>query len=274
MNNKLLIGIWLCLAMSVMVKAQEGPPAIKWQKTIGGWYVDGGSSPSQYDTFPRTAKTLVLTRDHGFIVVGLSGSFDGYMSANLGYSTPWTAKFDSARNWNWANFPGSRGGPNSAGSIIQANGSGYITVASTLDDSDTMFRDNQLLIVKIAEDGTQEWEKRYGGSGADRGYSVQKNGNTGYLIAGSSSSQNETAPSPWKGGHDMWLVSIDNDGNLLWEKKFGGTANDYGMVLRATADSDFILAGLTRSNDGDLTGAKGGDDIVIMRVDRLPLTAN
>jgi len=51
---------------------------------------------------------------------------------------------------------------------------------------------------------------------------------------------------------DLWLVHIDNAGNILWEKSFGGTDDEFGTQLFKTMDNGYFLFGVSNSTDGDV----------------------
>lgn len=60
---------------------------------------------------------------------------------------------------------------------------------------------------------------------------------------------------------DHYLVKIDLDGNLLWEKTYGGAATDELANILATKDGNFILIGYTESS------GNGMKDIHIIKID-------
>ncbi len=57
------------------------------------------------------------------------------------------------------------------------------------------------------------------------------------------------------GEMDIYLVRIDADGNMLWERTFGGPQSEYGWAMAATTDGGYVLAGQTDSfGAGDKDG--------------------
>jgi hypothetical protein len=115
-----------------------------------------------------------------------------------------------------------------------------------------------------------QWQKCFGGTGADQGYAIQQSADGGYIVAGSTNSNNGDVT----GNHDTtgnstdyWLVKLDSSGNLQWQKCFGGTDNDKATSLRQTTDGGYVVAGYTLSNDGDVTGYHGFFDYWIVKLD-------
>ncbi len=109
-------------------------------------------------------------------------------------------------------------------------------------------------IIKINSSGIKQWEKDFGGSNYDELFEVQQTFDGGYILGGWSNSGisgDKTQAS--FGAGDYWVVKTDNNGNLQWERTFGGSSEDYLQSIKQTADSGFILAG--RSNSG-ISGSK------------------
>ncbi|MBS4029701.1 MAG: hypothetical protein KGZ58_13820, partial [Ignavibacteriales bacterium] len=54
---------------------------------------------------------------------------------------------------------------------------------------------------------------------------------------------------------------------IHWQKTFGGTNNDEAYSVIQTAENGYAVAGLTFSNDGDVSGNHGGADFWVMKLD-------
>src|SRR5664280_2681071 len=81
------------------------------------------------------------------------------------------------------------------------------------------------------------------------------------------------------GGYDYWVVKLDTSGNIVWQKSLGGSVNDYAYSIQQTSDGDYIVAGASNSNDGDVTGNhvtgnywySGTADYWIVKLTQVPL---
>jgi hypothetical protein len=86
-----------------------------------------------------------------------------------------------------------------------------------------------------------QWTKAFSGESSDVGKSVQQTQDGGYVVCGYTSSYGA-------GGEDVWLIKTDADGNLLWDRTFGGERYDYGFSVRQTQDGGYIVCGNTVSS--------------------------
>lgn len=74
--------------------------------------------------------------------------------------------------------------------------------------------------------------------------------------------------------YDSWIIQIDSQGNLLWQKCFGGTNDDFSSDIINTKDSGLIVVNTTKSNDGDVIGNHGGSDIWLFKLAPILLPTN
>ncbi len=100
--------------------------------------------------------------------------------------------------------------------------------------------------LKIDTNGTVVWEKTYGGNNDDFGYGVKVTGDGGFVIIGTTRSFGDE-------NGDLYLLKIDPQGEMLWQKIYGGSGADYGYDIAIAADG-FVLTGMTASY-----GAGSGD---------------
>lgn len=87
-----------------------------------------------------------------------------------------------------------------------------------------------------------EWERSYGGSKNDRGYCIEQTSDGGYIIAGSTRSDDGDITNNL-GNFDVWVVKIDLNGEIVWENTYGGPNPEEALSIKQTRDGGYILAG-------------------------------
>jgi Tol biopolymer transport system component len=136
---------------------------------------------------------------------------------------------------------------------VATSDGGYLFVGSThythynQDDED-------IYLLKTGAAGEPLWEKTLGGERFDRANRVVPAVSGGFLLFGETRSLGA-------GDRDLYLLQIDEDGDVLWAQTYGGPAEEMGTDIRLTADGGTILAGQTAS-----FGA-GGTDVCLVRTD-------
>jgi hypothetical protein len=230
-------------------------PEIEWQKSLGG-------------TAYEEARSIDQTSDGGYVVAGYSYSNDGDVSGNHGEEDYWIARLDSDGELIWQK---SLGGSNiEFGYSIHQTADGGFIIAGNSDSNDGDVTgnhgDSDYWIVKLDSDGELIWQKSLGGTDLDGAASIQQTSDGGYIIAGLSYS-NDGDVNGNHGNSDYWIVKLDSDGELNWQKSLGGTAGEEARSIWQTFDGGFIIAGDSNSNDGDVTGNHGEQDYWIVRLD-------
>ncbi len=220
--------------------------------------------------------TSILTLNNNqLLVCGYSyGAISGdKTSANYGSSDYWIVKVDDAGTKIWDKDFGGTGGETLKAAIVTADGGFLLGGYSNSGVSGTKTEPSQggydYWIVKTDSAGNYQWDRRFGGTADDFLYSVSQT-NSGYILAGYTSSGigGDKSQSSW-GNSDYWVVKIDNAGNKIWDKRFGGTSNDYCYSAFQTPDYGFLIGGYTTSGiSGDKTQSSwGGNDYWILKID-------
>jgi len=260
----------LTLLFETFVFAQ---PSIVWQKCLGG---------SNYDW----AYSIQQTSDSGFIVAGWTKSNDGDVSRwHEGYdddygeptSDYWVVKLNSAGNIEWQKSLGGSGS-DEAHSIQQASDGGFIVAGYTdSNDGDVSGHHGHIgssdyWVVKLNSAGEIIWQKCLGGSRGDYANSIQQTSDGGFIMAGATES-NDGDVNGWHVGYirdfplpDYWVVKLDSSGNIEWQKCLGGSDWDGAYSIQQTTNGGFIVAGYSRSNDGDVSGNHGGYDWWVVKL--------
>ncbi len=231
---------------------------VQWQKSLGG-----GTDDYAY--------AIEQTFDGGYIVAGASNSWGGDVTGNNGGLDYWVVKLSPTGSIVWQK---SLGGSEKdiAMSIKQTYDSGYIvTGLSFSNDSDvtghhgmTMYYAD-IWTVKLNSLGAITWQKSLGGSIDEYAYSVLQTPDSGYVITGFAQSADGDV-SFNHGSDDFWMVKLSPGGTLLWQKTFGGSANDNCTATVVTADGGFIMAGASLSNSGDASGNHGSGDVWVVKL--------
>jgi len=232
---------------------------IEWEKSFGGSYSDDAVSIQQ-------------TPDGGYIVLGTSLSPDGDVTNHHGGNNLrndyWIVKLSSTGDLKWQKSLGGSGDDFAESMQPTADG-GYIVAGwtnSTDGDVTGNHGDYDGWIVKLNRTGSIEWEKSIGGSGTDRAWCVQQTIDGGYIVAGSSSS-NDGDVTNNHGGEDFWIVKLNGKGGIQRQKCFGGSRDDLAFSIQQTADSGYIVAGRSASSDGDVSGNNANEDYWIVKLD-------
>jgi hypothetical protein len=192
-----------------LVKA-DADGNLTWQRSLGGFaWNDEGWNVQQ-------------TTDGGYIIVGFTGSF--------GMRNIYLIKTDAAGNTIWEQAYGGELGEYGYG-VRQTTDGGYIITGCFCANNEGV---GDLCLIKTDASGTMLWNRIYGGSGYDFGYSVQQTTDGGYIIAGGSNNA-------------AYLVKTDSNGDQIWQRTFGGTYSEIGMSVQQTTDGGYVIAGTTYS---------------------------
>jgi hypothetical protein len=159
----------------------------------------------------------------------------------------------------------------------QTNDGGYILGGFSIsgisgDKTQSSWGNRDYWIIKIDSMGSKQWDKDFGGTGADELYSIQQTNDGGYILGGHSNSglSGNKTHAGW-GSFDYWIIKTDSLGNILWDKDFGGASFDYLYSIQQTSDRGYILGGYSWSGiSGNKTQpAWGIYDYWIVKIDSL-----
>ena len=229
-------------------------PEIEWQKSLGGSYFD-------------EARSIQQTSDGGYIVAGNSYSNDGDVSGNHGEWDYWIVKLNDTGNIQWQKCLG--GSEFDIAYAIQQTSDGGYIVAGMTESNDGDVSGNHgyddYWVVKLDDTGNIQWQKSLGGSESEWAYSIQQTTDGGYIVAGWSYSNNGDV-SENHGDDDYWVLKLDNTGNIQWQKSLGGSSVEWAHSTQQTSDGGYIVAGWSKSNDGDASGNHGETDVWVVKL--------
>jgi hypothetical protein len=156
--------------------------------------------------------------------------------------------------------------------VISTTDGGYMLIGSTIsNDGDVSGNHGQsdIWLIKINQEGTILWQKTYGGSYADDGNSIIQTNDGGYIILGATNSTDFDVPGNNHGGTDLWVFKINGNGDMVWNKLFGGNNTDYSNVIISTVDGGYVIGGRSASINGDVPGNHGNFDSWIIKIDSI-----
>ncbi len=115
------------------------------------------------------------------------------------------------------------------------------------------------------------WDKSFGGNGNDGLENMLNTNDGGFLLTGWTDSQisgNKT-PAYLGGLNDFWVVKVNSNWDIQWQKSFGGNGNDLLLTSSNTTDGGALLGGWSDSSvSGNKTTNNNGDkDIWVVKID-------
>jgi hypothetical protein len=148
--------------------------------------------------------------------------------------------------------------------LVKTN-DGYL-IASIYPSIETK---EDILLIKVDKYGNEIWKKRYGGSDYDGVVRIFPTiDDSGFLLVGrSASSDGDISNDPYPDSQDYWIVKINNSGDILWQKIYGGSDTEYPITGVTTFDKGILAYGNTYSNDGDISQYFGKWDSWMIKLD-------
>lgn len=231
----------------------DGSPDIKWARNYGGSGVD-------------KAESMVVTADGGFVVAGWSLSQDIAGSSGKGLRDAFLVRMDASGNPEWERLYG--GSANDAAYTVYSHpGGGCVFAGSTRSTDGDVLANSGLAdvwVVRVDDGGDVVWSRAFGGSGVDEARAVIVTEDGGCMVVGYTESGNVPG---FRGGRDAWVIKVDANGVLEWQRTFGGTRIDEAASVIVAKDGGYVFAGYTNSTDGGV--ARTGDqyDAWIVKLD-------
>jgi uncharacterized delta-60 repeat protein len=191
---------------------------VEWQKAYGGQYWD-------------CAYSIQETSDEGFIVAGETGVF-GATSGDF-----WVLKLNSDGDDAWWQGGWQRfyGGAlwDVAYAVQQTSDGGYVVAGRTESFG---AGSGDVWVLKLNMDGSVNWQKTYGGNAVDKAHAIQQTSDGGYVVAGRTESFGA-------GSADFWVLKLNINGRINWQKTYGVAAFEGAHAIRETADGRYVVAG-------------------------------
>ena len=220
---------------------------ILWRRTYG--------APNEFAWLEQ----LVPTADGGYLGIG-----------NFRWSTGnddlWILKLDASGDVVWQSaYDGTGSGmilPDRATTVQQTRDGGYIVAGDTGRLSSE--GGSAIWVLRLDAGGRVRWQKAYGGPGQETAATIRETADGGYILAGTTSSYGLYAADS-----DVWLLKLDVNGNIVWQRLLGGTKGDSVSAVELTGDGGIVAAGSTSSFGASLDAwvlrLDSGGDVVWQR---------
>lgn len=254
-----------------------------WQKTIGGNGMEKLLSIAQ-------------TKDGGYILGGTSSSDrtpanqggnenlnekNEDSRGNLDY---WVVKLKSDGNVEWQKTLGGKY-MDELKAIEQTTDGGFIVGGYSNspvsgDKTAPSYGLGDYWLVKLDEDGVEEWQRTLGGEKDDNLFALHQTQDGGYIVGGNSNSGSTGTKSKTnRKGTDFWVLKLDEIGNIDWQETYNYGDKDVLTSIVENNDGTFLIGGFSRNNKKKskintkngkgLKGDKEGiNDYVALKIDK------
>lgn len=282
------VGAWFgyrqFMEPSTRADVAPAPPVVTWERSFGGAKADGladirqtpdggfvavGATRSNgageddawivrldangetvwEQTFGRrradSTEAVWLAADGSYLLAG-SAVFSRSRGADM-----WLLKVNADGKKGWEKRL--RGKEETDGLAAQDTADGGYVIAGTIGDATKKARD--IRVVKLNAKRRTSWDKTFGGKQDEQlaaGFRQTPDG--GFFGAG-------TTASKGNGETDAWAFRLDPEGELAWERTFGGAKADGARAIGPTRDGGHIVAGFTMSQ------GQGREDIWVFKLD-------
>ncbi|RKZ30759.1 hypothetical protein DRQ33_07645, partial [bacterium] len=189
---------------------------------------------------------IIVTSDSGFVMSGSAYMVSVFSAATL-------TRTDSLGNILWFRTftPGTA---NVFYSVVRIPDGGFIAAGYTVDE---IFGDpppHKAFIVKVNEEGDTIWTRQYGNEHITILSSLVCTQNEEYVFAGYTGEGYDE--------YDVWLLCLNEDGDSLWARTYGDSADESANSIAIAPDGGYIIAGTKRYGTHE-------SDIYLIKTDSL-----
>ena len=238
-------------SMDGLVGRLDASGNVIWVKPYGG-------------SAAEVLSSIVVLADTSCVISGWTNSTDGdggVISSTV--QNAWLIKLDKNGNLLWKKVFGGNfataffdvSTSNDGGFIM----TGHLVVPPGISNTD-------FYLVKADANGNLIWQKQYGGSAGDNARTARACSGGGYIAAGNTFSSDGDV-SGFHGTRDGWIIKVDENGNLAWQKCIGGSQSEEIWEMMALPNDRYWFAAGTLSTDGDIIQNKGAQDALVIEMD-------
>ncbi len=235
-----------------------------WQINYGGSGFDGPAS--------------IVADSLGEIYLGGgSNSNDGdVQSGNMGGLDFWIVKIDTSGHIIWEQTYGGSRDDYGAYLIYLENGNilAYGATFSSDHDVNINYGFLDIWMWEITPHGEIVNSRVFGSSINDNIFSLIQTRDGGFFTAARAGTNDGVVNGNPHGWYDVWLLKLDAELNIEWQKLLGGSKSDSGGKGILELDNGYIINGKTESSNGDVHGndfpdVPNQDDIWVVRIDSI-----
>jgi N-acetylneuraminic acid mutarotase len=191
---------------------------------------------------PFIATSIIKTSDGGYVVAGYAETGHTIMGSGTGYvclikidqfgTMQWRKQFIADPLWAPFHI-----------SVEETEDAGYalLTVTDFTENTVPVVENVDFWLIKTDSNGDIQWSETYGGSYNDLPSYFIETSDGGYLLAGSTL-RNYTVDSVTYFHEDAWLVKTNSDGNMLWNKTYGGEGTDVITSVLESQNGGYVVA--------------------------------
>jgi hypothetical protein len=194
----------------ISLEKRDSNDILIWNRTFGGEKND-------------EVRRIIRVSDGGFLVIGQTESFG---------KGAWVIRTGADGRERWNKTFGKRG-TDSFNAAVELRDGGF-ALAGTSDAFSA--KGQGAWLVRIDAQGTELWNRTFGGDVLDYAQSVAENPRGGLVIAGVTNSDSGQLA-------DALLIRTDSAGNLIWKKTFGGSGADEARSVVVTRQGEIIFTG-------------------------------
>jgi hypothetical protein len=245
----------LCLQIFWIFNGMTQAPSIAWENSLGG-------------NGHEDAQCVIETQNKRIFMTGHTHSWEQQVTGYKGVGDVWVVCLDEHGGFLWQKCYG--GSMFDEAKTMIETSDGHIVIAGFSESSDQDLTVNKGIrdawILKIDTLGNLIWQTSLGGSGLETIYSIVEKQTGGYVAVGFS----EYADGDVSGNYgyfDAWVIHLDDQGNKIWEKSYGGSGEEMAHSVKQTQDGGFIIAGKSSSSDSLVSQNKGYMDAWIFKID-------
>ena len=239
----------------------DGKGNERWQRTIGG-------------SGQEKVLSIGQTKDGGYILGGTSSSNKsepdekgvedkfGKTEESRGSLDYWIVKLDNKGEIKWQKTMGGKY-VDELKSIQQTQDKGYILGGYSNspisgDKTQDNFGQNDYWIVKLDENGKEQWQRTIGGDQDDKLFALSQTQDGGFIVGGNSNSGATHSKSKTnENGTDFWVLKLDKIGTIEWQETYNYGESDILTSIVENQDGSFLIGGYAQG-ESSLNPSKGG----------------